>query len=526
MKKTWISIWLLCLLAALALTACGSAEDSGPSTLPEAESSPAAAPEEIIDCVVENFCLLAEVPRPSHHEEAIGAFLMNWAEEQGLRPVMDEAGNVMVDVPPSQGLEEYPLVILQGHMDMVVAVEDGKDFDPLTDPIAVIRDEEANTLKADGTSLGSDDGAGCAIIMAVVQGRTPHGPLRVLITTDEEDGMEGAFNMDASWLENASYLINIDNETSSDVLVSTAAGDSMRFSRSAGFRDAAGDLALTVELSGLTGGHSGIEINKGRLNGLIGLAGFLKDLREHGVSCELARFAGGTASNAIPNRAACTIVISAGDADAVKERAETYLTELKEAYAGIEDGMSLRVTEEDSVPQVLSEEDRESLVRFMTELIDGVNTWSADMDGLVESSSNLGIFTLDENGISGSSYIRSSVGEKEQEILDAQAALASSCGYETETVKMADPWPYDPDSRLLAMTKEIYLAQNGEEINVSAVHAGLECGTIKFLNPDLDMISIGPDISDAHTTRETLFLDSVPKVCNLLAELLIQIGKE
>ena len=201
-------------------------------------------------------------------------------------------------------------------------------------------------------------------------------------------------------------------------------------------------------------------------------------------------------------------------------------TELKEAYAGIEDGMSLRVTEEDSVPQVLSEEDRESLVRFMTELIDGVNTWSADMDGLVESSSNLGIFTLDENGISGSSYIRSSVGEKEQEILDAQAALASSCGYETETVKMADPWPYDPDSRLLAMTKEIYLAQNGEEINVSAVHAGLECGTFKLLNPDLDMISIGPDISDAHTIRETLYLDSVPKVWNLLAELLIQIGKE
>ncbi len=480
--------------------------------------------EEIIESVVSDFLLMADVPRPSHHEEKIGEFFMNWAKEQGLDPVRDDAGNIMFDIPATKGMEDLPLCILQGHMDMVVAVEDGKEFDPINDPVTVIRYLKDNTLAAEGTSLGADDGAGCAMIMAVAQGKMAHGPVRALITVDEEDGMEGAFQLDASWLDGASYLINIDNEASDEVLVSTAAGDSVRISAPAELKDPSGDLAVALTLTGLNGGHSGIEIGKGRLNGLIGLATFLKGLDEKGIAFELSSFEGGTASNAIPAKASCCIVIASEDRDALKETADSWLDELKKKYAGIEDSIRLDLTEEGQLPKVVSDEQKNAALRFMTEIIDGVNTWMAAEESLPESSSNLGLFALNENGITGSTYIRSCVGELESELLSSQLALAAECGYETDLVKMADPWPYDPDSRLLALTKEIYLEQNGEEIIVAVLHAGLECGTFKTLKPELDMISIGPDLSDPHTIHEKLHLDSVPKVWRLLEGLLAGIS--
>ena len=450
---------------------------------------------------------------------------MSWAEDQGLSPVQEDVYNVMFDVPATEGCETWPLCILQGHMDMVVAVEDGKDFDPLTDTITVIRDEKTNTLSADGTSLGGDDGAGVAIIMAAAQGKMKHGPLRVLITVDEEDGMEGAFNMDVSWLDDAAFLINIDNESSDEVLVSTAAGDSVKVSKQVGLKDPAGDTPLVLTLTGLQGGHSGVEIGKGRMNGLIGMANFLKELENGGINFELAGFSGGTASNAIPAKAVCPIVVSAEDRAAVEELGARYLEEEKKVYAGIDDDMTLTVKDADALPQVISGEEKANLIRFLTEIIDGVHTWSADMEGLVESSSNLGLFSLEGENLSGGSFIRSSVAERETEILQAQIELAEKCGYQTETVKMADPWPYDPNSRLMKLANEIYLEQNGEEIVVAAVHAGLECGTFATLNPELDMISIGPDLADAHTVKETLYLNSIPKVWRLLEGILTRIGE-
>lgn len=200
-----------------ALSACGSqASNSQPAadTSKSSESSlEAASDAEIIDVVVDNFMLLAKVPRPSHHEEKISAFLMDWAKDQGFSPVQDASLNVMFDVPATKGMEDKPLGILQGHMDMVAVAEDGRQYDPINDPITVIRNDEEGTLTADGTSLGADDGSGVAIIMAAAQGKMAHGPLRVIITADEEDGMDGAFGLDASWFEGVKYLINIDNET-------------------------------------------------------------------------------------------------------------------------------------------------------------------------------------------------------------------------------------------------------------------------------------------------------------------------
>ena len=507
MKKT-IRI-LLALLTALMLAFTAAAQGESLKT-----------DDEIIDGVMENFLQLTKVPRPSHHEEMISAFLMDWAREQGLEPVQDQALNVMFEVPATEGYEEYPLGILQGHMDMVPAVAEGKTFDPLEDPITPVMDEAAGILTADGTSLGADDGIGVALMMAVTEGKMNHGPLRMIITVDEEDGMTGAFSLDPSWLEGAECLINLDNETSNAVLVSTAAGDTVQVNRELTFAEPAGDLALTVKLSHLKGGHSGVEIDKGRLNGLVGLASFLQELKTKGVRYELASMKGGNASNAIPTGAEAVIVIRSEDRQMTEDAAAAFLAQLKETYKGIEDEMELTVSPLAETPRVIPEADADNALRYITEVIDGVYTWSKDLPGMVESSSNLGLFSLDGNGLTATGLERSSSPEKEEEILDAQQKLAEACGLTFTRTKTADAWPFDPDSRLLEKAKQIYLEQNGEEIEVLTVHAGLECGTFKALNPDLDMISIGPDLVKVHTVKETLDLNSVPRIWRLLEGIL------
>lgn len=477
----------------------------------------------IIEEVVEGMKLLAQVPRPSHHEEKISAFFMNWAKEQGFEPIQDEVLNVMFDVPATAGMEDKPLVILQAHMDMVAVYEIGKDFDPLNDPITIIWNKEENTLTADGTSLGADDGAGCSIAMAIAKGKMAHGPIRILLTTNEEDGMTGALHMQGEWLANATYLINLDDEASNEVLVSTASGDTTTVSIKPDFTAATGDLALNIELDDLNGGHSGEEIDKGHLNAIRALAAFLKDLDAQGIDFELATFSGGTAHNAIPATANCVIVIASDDEDSVKELADQHSSLLEEAYAGIEENIHLDVSRNETVPPVVQGNVRDHILQYLTEIIDGVYTMSADLEGLVESSSNLGVASLNEDGFQAINTLRSSVSALRDEILNAQIQLAKECRMNVETVVSALPWTYEPDSRLLALACDIYRNQNGEEIDIVAAHAGLECGCFATLNPDLDMISIGPDLTDVHTTDETFHLDTLPKIWRLLEGILASV---
>ena len=475
---------------------------------------------EIIDTVVNNFMLIAKVPRPSHHEEKISNYLMEWAKSKGLNPKQDNVYNVSFDVPGTSGMENKPLGALQVHMDMVVAVADGKTFDPLNDPITVIRDDEKGTLTADGTSLGADDGAGIAIVMAVTEGKIAHGPLRIIITVDEEDGMTGTNNIDSSWFDDVSYLINIDDEWAKEVLVSTAAGDSVKVEKKVGRIKTTGNMALNISLSNLKGGHSGVEIDKGRLNGIIGITKFLKILDGDNINYELSTLEGGTASNAIPTKASTTIVINKTDKEKIEDKFKTYCNELKNKYHGIEDEIVCEIKDISELPKVVSKNEKNNAIKFITEIIDGVYTMSKDIEGLVESSSNLGIFKLNDEGITIASLIRSSSPEKEEEIVNKELELAKACGYEATSSKSSDAWPYNPNSKLVELAKKVYKEQNKEEIKVSAVHAGLECGTFKKLKPDLDMISIGPNLTDGHTINETLDLNSLPITWHLLEGIL------
>ena len=426
--------------------------------------------------VIENFVALSQVPRPNGHEEKISAFFKQWAEEQGLNPVQDEVLNVVFDVPATKGYEDWPMVGLQAHMDMV-CVGDSPDYDPENDPITVVVDYDTITMTADGTSLGGDDGIGCAIIMSMVQGLAPHGPLRVILTVDEEGFMKGIANLDPAVVADLKYLVNVDSETSDAVTVSTAGGYEIDIDcDNVDVKAPDGDLAVTVTVSGLAGGHSGV-------------ADALLVIRSEDFE---------KLSSAVADQEA-----------AWKQR------------AAADPGLTITSAKADGMPEkVIAPEFAVRVQQLLDGLVNGIYSMSDEIEGLVESSSNMGVFSLSPKGLTSYSYARSSSGEKQEEILAIAKKVIAECGLTAKYVWGGDPWPYKPDSVLIPLTQEVYREQNGSEIKVEAVHATLECGTFAKMNPDLDMVSIGPDLINVHSTSEMLYLLTIPKTFNLLAGIL------
>ena len=461
------------------------------------------------------------VPRPSGHEEKISAFFMDWAKEQGFDPIQDEVLNVVFDVPATEGYEDYPMVGLQAHMDMV-CVGESEEYDPENDPIKVIVDYDAATMTADGTSLGADDGIGCAIIMSMAQGLAPHGPLRVILTVNEEDTMAGIMNLDPAAVADLSYLINVDSEVSNAVTVSTAGGVQIDVTKDKIDTKAPdGGCAVEISVNGLMGGHSGMDINKGRLNAIYALETVLKELAARNIPYEMASFVGGTASNAIPAEAKAMTTIKSEDQEKVFQTVADVETKLKEAYKNTEHDLAVRAgVVNEIVKSVVSSKEVQGLFSFMDGIVNGVYSMSDEIDGLVESSSNLGVISLTPELLAASMYERSSNAEKTDEILEIDQEVIDENGLDCAMEPSGDPWPYNPDSVLLPLTQKVYLEQNGEDIAVETLHATLECGTFAVMNPSLAMVSIGPDLIDVHSTGEMIYLRTIPKTFNLLAGIL------
>ena len=520
MKKS-ISIILALLLvlstglsAAYAEPADSSGDDSGNKKLTEEEAA-------IADQVIRNFMELTAIPRPTHHEERISAFFMDWAKAQGLAPVQDEVLNVIFDVPASEGFEEYPMVGLQAHMDMV-CVGSSPDFDPENDPIRAVVDYENGIMTADGTSLGADDGIGCAIIMSMVQGLAPHGPLRVILTVDEEDGLTGVQHIDPAAVADLKYLINVDSEESDSVCVSSSGGVEICItSDKEDGKAPEGDLAAVVSVSGLTGGHSGADINLGRQNAIYLLDAVLADLAAGGLPYEIASMEGGTTSTSIPTKASAVLVLRSEDMEKLTAALAEQEKLWKQRSENTDPNLSISAAKADSVPEtVISSELAEKMHSLLSGIVNGVYSMSEEIEGLVESSSNLGILRLSPDGLFVRCYERSSSSEKTDEILAVFKKAVEENGLTDEYTPSGDPWPFNPDSVLLPLAEKVYLEQNGTEVKVEAVHGTLECGTFAVKIPTLDMISIGPDLKDVHSPAETLYLRSIPKTFNLLAGIL------
>jgi len=494
----------------------------------ERTSTPAQAAERTDEAAaladfLENFRLLCSVPHPSGHEKALCDLLQAWAEGHGFAVRRNAADDLLFDVPATPGLEHLPLAALQAHLDMVCVAREGTPFDPLADPVVPVLDAEAGVLTASGTSLGADDGAGVALTMSIAKGLMPHGPLRILWTTDEEAGMTGAEAVTADDLADVKYLLNIDSEESDTVIVSSAAAALVVATTAPRLEPPAGDAALAVILSGLRGGHSGMEIGAGRCNAIIALARALAEMRKT-IPFALASFTGGTADNAIPAKAAAQITLAAKDRAAAAAFLADMERTLRSRYGDREPALALTTEETPLPPAVFAQTQADAILKYVTESMDGVHTMSPDAKGLVESSSNLGLIAAGPDGVEIRQMPRSSVAARLEEIETRQRALGAECGLAVAVEEKSCPWPVKPGSRLVAAIAGAYRRVNGTPMKVSAIHAGLECGAFAALSADLDIASIGPDILGAHSPGETLLLPSVAKTWRLLETLLPSLG--
>lgn len=453
---------------------------------------------------------LCAIPHGSHHAKAISDYLVAFARERGLACRQDAANNVVIRKAASAGYENAPVVMLQGHIDMVCEkdADCGKDME--TEGLDLFVD--GDVIGARGTTLGGDDGIAVAMALAVLDADDiPHGPLECVFTADEEVGMIGARALDASDLK-AKYLINIDSEEEGVLTISCAGACRMACTLPV-TRAPFDGQTLRVRISGLAGGHSGEEIHKGRANANLLLGRALDEMSRAGA-LRLIRVSGGTKDNAIPREAEA--VVRTGDAAALRRAVEALAAALRAEYHAADGHITVTVTETDDG---LTPMDAASTERAITLLLcapNGVVEMSMDVPGLVQTSLNLGRLTSDEASLRASFMIRSSINSQKNAVASRLARLAEALGGQAELDSDYSAWPYRPESPLRDRVAEVFYEQYGEKPRIAALHAGLECGILSGKLPELDCISLGPDLTDIHTPRERLHIASTERTWRLL----------
>ena len=467
-----------------------------------------------------HFAALADRPRPSGYEQEVKTYVIAWAEDNGFKCYSDDIGNLIVKVPGrGVGVEAEP-VILQGHLDMVCEKNSGVDHDFFKDPIQLRL--EGDRLYAKQTTLGADNGIGVALSMAAGDGvYGDHPPLELLFTIDEETGMSGALNLDGRYLAGR-RLINLDAEEEGVLYVGCAGGRDLVASRRLDW-DAVepGTLAVRLSLTGLRGGHSGLDIIKNRGNAIRLLSQILIQLPRKGVDLRLCRFEGGSKRNAIPREATAVVRVRAELLARLPEILEAQMSELKKLHTDSEANFDLHIEalQGDDIPPV-KEIVAQGLLSYCFSQATGVVTMSQSIPGLVETSNNLGVVTWSEDLVTVTSCSRSSNGAALDQLCDQLASVAHLCGLSVRSDAGYPGWLPDLSSPMLAITKEVFAEYYGREPEVTAIHAGLECGILGERVPGLDMISFGPDIQDAHSPDESVCPESVAVVHEQLGHLL------
>lgn len=472
--------------------------------------------------VLNFFKEMNQIPRGSGNEKAVSDWLVKFAKERNLEVIQDEALNVIIKKPASSGYEAAPTVILQGHMDMVCEKNQGTKHDFEKDPIEFIVD--GDFIKANGTTLGADNGIAVAFALSILnRNDLAHPALEVLITTEEETGMGGALALNPEHLKGR-MLINIDSEEEGVLLVSCAGGVRARISVPVELEDATGGLkALAVKIRGLKGGHSGMEINKERGNSNKMMGRFLMDLNSV-VDFKLASVNGGAKMNAIPREADAIIMVKEEDIAKVKAKIDEWSEIFKNELQGIDDELALTVEASGEVSKVFSEDTKQKVLRAVFMMPNGVQTMSMSIPGLVQSSTNLGVVTTTENSVELDNAVRSSVASLKKSIKDQMIVLAEMLGAAIELESDYPEWEYKADSKIREIFVEVYEKTFGKKPEISAIHAGLECGLIgdKF-NGELDQISFGPNMFDVHTPEERVSISSVERMYDYLLKVLAEI---
>jgi dipeptidase D len=471
-----------------------------------------------------HFATLCAIPRASLHEAALRAHLIAWAQARQISHRVDAIGNLILSKPAAPGCESRPGVILQGHLDMVCQANAGTHHDFFCDPIrAVVRD---GWVLAEDTTLGADNGIGVALALAALEepGLT-HPPLEVLLTVDEESGMGGVRALAPGSLNGAS-LINLDTEEWGHFYLGCAGGLDVVVDHSADLQTLPeGYSTWRVDLSGLQGGHSGIDIHLGRGNAIKLLGETLRRLGDH-LDVRVIAMHGGTARNAIPREAGAIIALPEGAVDILGDSLNEHLARLRQDFAETDPALNLTwEAVECASPTTLTESEQARLLGFIDGAPNGVLRMSQTFPGVVETSDNLGVMSLVGSEFSATFKVRSLLDSQASALADDLAAHARRHGLSARRVGGYPGWTPDPNSAVLAVCQRAYTETFGTPASLQVIHAGLECGLLAASHPHLDMISFGPDIRGAHAPGERVEVASVARCWVLLKAVLRALGE-
>ena len=460
---------------------------------------------------------ICKIPHGSGNTKQISDYLVQFAKDHGLDYIQDEMNNVVIYKPGTAGYENAPTVIIQGHMDMVCEKRPDVEHDFTKDGLNL--SVEGDYISANGTTLGGDDGIAVAYGLALLESDTiAHPPLEVFITVDEEIGLLGAVGFDCSVLKGRRF-INLDSEAEGSLWISCAGGLSGVSHIPVTRLEAKGEK-LTVKISGLMGGHSGAEIDKNRANANSLLGKFLYGLKK-AADYELISVQGGQKDNAITRESVAEFLILKEDLKAVEEYAAYMQNAWREEYAGTDEEITVTVSDDgEKEVKVFHPTSKEKVVFFLVNVPYGVQKMSGTIEGLVETSTNIGILKTSEDEVLGSSSIRSSVETARDALSDKIQYLTEFLGGEYERQGVYPAWEYRKDSPLRDKMVEVYEEMYGEKPNVVAIHAGLECGLFYKKMEGLDCVSLGPNMKDIHTSEEVLSVSSTERVWKYLVKVL------
>ena len=473
--------------------------------------------------VFEIFEEISRIPHGSYNIDAISDWIVAYAQTQGFQCIQDRDKNVIVIKAADEGYEDVPALIVQGHMDMVCSKEPGIEHDFTKDSLKLY--VEDGFLKAKGTTLGADDGIAIAFALAAMSDSSiKTGRIEAVFTVNEEVGLLGAQSLDTSRLT-GKYMINIDSAEEGHITVGCAGGltANIKFPTE---KEETKHPAYRLDISGLNGGHSGEQIDQGLANANMLLKDLLLNLNEE-VDLQVSSISGGIADNAIPAHAEAVIYLSDQELEKAKKLVAMMSDLIRIRYAGIDDHIHITLLPyETKDHSFISKSSFANILNFMTDVPNGVMKMSRDIEGLVETSLNLGVIDTGEDDVTFIISIRSSVEEEKQALYERVAVIAANYKGKSEKTSEYPGWQFNQNSKLRPLFCKIYSEMYGKAMKVEAIHAGLECGIFSGKIKGLDSVSMGPDVFDLHTTTERLSIESAKRTYAFFTEILKSFSKE
>jgi len=469
----------------------------------------------------EHFYAISQVPRPSKKEEKVRAWVRSWAKEHNFPFNEDKVGNIVISVPATKGKEKSPTIVLQGHVDMVCEKNKETIHDFENDPIKLKK--EGGWITAEGTTLGADNGIGVAAGMAVALDKNAvHGPLELLLTIDEETGMTGVNALKKNFITGKT-LLNLDSEEDGAFYVGCSGGQDTIGTFSIDWVNAKrGTKPFEVQITGLKGGHSGLDIHVGRANAIKLLGQFLKQLN---IPFQIAGISGGSLRNAIPREAEVILMLKPKDLNRFKSAAKKFVANALLEFKTNDPGLVIKTKKLDKkVDKVFSKDLTHKLVNTLLAMPHGVMAMSPDIPDLVETSTNLATVIMKRNKIVIGTSQRSSIETAKKNITNMVVAVFELAGAKAEIGDSYPGWKPNMDSNLLKVAKNVFKKLFKKNPKIKAIHAGLETGLLGSKYPGLDMISFGPTIQGAHSPDERLNIKDVEKFYNLVKGILKELA--